>query len=102
MNKLILAKIIFFFLTGLLIAGFGLLVHKIAKKNLKSNQNQELLINRVKESFLILKDGESVRQVFPCQNFLCFQIETNSQINRIEIFSPETGKKIQTIMIKTK
>ncbi|MBO7245074.1 MAG: hypothetical protein J6V53_07355 [Alphaproteobacteria bacterium] len=100
MNKLALAKFIVFLLTGLLIAGFGLIFHKIAKNNLKSNNNQNVF-TLPKKSYLSLNHNESVQETFSCQNFLCLSIASENKIKKIHIINPQTGDQIHTIFISS-
>ena len=102
MNKLILAKFIVFLLAGLLAAGCGLLFHKIAKKNWKSNLNQDQSLSITqKESFILLPEDETIGRFFACQNLICLIALKNEKINKIYVIHPQTGKKVHTLIFST-
>lgn len=103
MNKLIFIKFIVFLLTGLLFAGFGLLFHKIAKKNSKINPpTQQASTTPHQDTFLFLEEGETVQSVFSCQNFLCLTILKEEKPFRIQVINPQTGKTLYSIFISLK
>lgn len=102
MNKLLIAKFIVFLLTGLLAIGFCLLFHKIAKKNSKSNLNQEQNLSfPQKESFISIPENETIQNVFACQNLLCVSITKNEKISKIYMVQPHTGKTIHTLTFQS-
>ncbi len=99
MNALKIAKLTVYTLSILLIAGFCLIVSKIADTQAKSNPKN---IHKTIKTNLLFNKNEALTLTFSCGNYLCLKIQKNNLPYKIIVLTPDTGKIINEISFQTK